>query len=80
MVSNATSEAGGYVHGVLPRALLDSQMSAQGSSSSKVAQSGEGVGEDVLVDNHGGRVTMEIVEGMHEVGLYIIRELGRSIH
>ncbi|BEI83620.1 hypothetical protein CcaverHIS002_0402240 [Cutaneotrichosporon cavernicola] len=73
VVSHAALEAGGRVHGVLPRALM-----ARAAESTPVpsrdanpahaanAKSAEGIGKDLLADNYDGRLTMEVVGGMHE--------------
>ncbi|KAL7424079.1 hypothetical protein Q5752_001664 [Cryptotrichosporon argae] len=79
VVSQATLDAGGHVHGILPRALIErASERASGPDAAVEAidgdaeiekgavQSGEGVGADLLADDFGGRLTMEVVGSMHE--------------
>jgi hypothetical protein len=75
-VSKAALDAGGFVHGIVPRALVErarENVPAPGSSSSteisspEDAKSGEGAGKDLLEDNVDGRLTVEIVGTMHDV-------------
>lgn len=42
------------------------------------AKSAEGVGKDLLADNYDGRLTMEVVGSMHEVGLSRVRRASWS--
>ncbi len=78
MVSQATLDAGGYAHGVLPRALLERASehtpgpsslptSSSTTATRPITQSSEGVGNDLLENDYEGRLTMELVNGMHEV-------------
>ena len=81
MVSEAALAAGGYVHGIMPSAMLASTRSPErdtrsaeidnsGSSSSSNEQQNEsmrGAGTLVVHDDVIERLTMEIVGSMHEV-------------
>lgn len=68
-MSHSALEAGGHVHGVLPRALM-----ARAAESTPIpsrdagAKSNEGIGKDLLAEDYDGRLTMEVVGSMHEVG------------
>ncbi|EKD01354.1 hypothetical protein A1Q2_04342 [Trichosporon asahii var. asahii CBS 8904] len=72
VVSSSALEAGGRVHGILPRALMarvsehTPTPSRDPSSQPQPAVSAEGVGKDLLADTHGGLLSMEVVGSMHE--------------
>lgn len=80
VVSQAALQAGGYVHGIVPRALitrasertsaptvdLPNPKSTEGQSAKQV-KSAEGAGEDLVDDDYDGRLTMSITESMHDV-------------
>ncbi|GMK58875.1 hypothetical protein CspeluHIS016_0603170 [Cutaneotrichosporon spelunceum] len=73
VVSHAVLEAGGHVHGILPRALMSraaetTPVPSRDANPAHAANavSAEGIGKDLLADNYGGRLTMEVVGGMHE--------------
>ena len=69
MVSSATLEAGGYVHGILPQALV--QRASEKTSTPGEVVSQEGVGKDLIDGDFDGRMTGEITFGMHEVSSQI---------
>jgi hypothetical protein len=71
VVSQSTLQHGGYVHGVIPEALITrasettaTPAEARGSE----VKSKEGTGQELVADNIDGRLTMEVVTSMHEVG------------
>ncbi|WVF72080.1 hypothetical protein IAT40_006892 [Kwoniella sp. CBS 6097] len=82
VVSQACLQAGGYVHGIIPRALTErasentpapggnAASSSSGSSTTNAtnanAASQEGTGETILTDESEGRFTTDIVGSMHE--------------
>ncbi|ORY24976.1 hypothetical protein BCR39DRAFT_499646 [Naematelia encephala] len=70
VVSRAALESGGYVHGILPRSLMQrasEHTSAPGSNNNNgEVKSGEGTGRDLLEDNYGGKLSTEVVGSMHE--------------
>jgi predicted Rossmann-fold nucleotide-binding protein len=63
IVSSAALEAGGYVHGIIPKSLVERASETGG------AQSQEGQGGDLLdkEKEYEGRFTTEVTGGMHEV-------------
>jgi hypothetical protein len=65
VVSAATLEAGGYVHGILPKALME--RASEKTSVNGEPVSSEGVGKDMIEGDFEGRMTGEITIGMHEV-------------
>ena len=67
MVSSATLEAGGYVHGILPQALVERASEKTSAPGGVVSQ--EGVGKDLIDGDYEGRMTGEITNGMHEASL-----------
>jgi hypothetical protein len=79
IVSAAALDAGGYVHGIIPRSLIEraaeSTLAAAGhpatgsGSGSEGVKSGEGQGSDLLDHDFEGRFTTEVTSGMHEVCL-----------
>ena len=74
MVSQAAAKSGGYVHGIIPKALVSRGSectAAPGSSEPSNAQSKEGAGEEILQEDS-DRVTMETVGSMHDVSKYLI--------
>ncbi|OCF41437.1 TIGR00730 family protein [Kwoniella heveanensis CBS 569] len=79
VVSQASLQSGGYVHGIIPRALTERASEhtpapgTNGESSLSRASdvngngaSQEGTGETILTDESGGRFTTDIVGSMHE--------------
>ncbi|WVQ78377.1 hypothetical protein IAT38_000463 [Cryptococcus sp. DSM 104549] len=71
VVSNSTLQAGGYVHGIVPRALVEraaEHTPAPGTAAAAPGKgvSGEGTGAEVLQAEEGGRMTMEVCGSMHE--------------
>ncbi|KLT43633.1 hypothetical protein CC85DRAFT_284341 [Cutaneotrichosporon oleaginosum] len=71
VVSHAALEAGGRVHGVLPRALMaraaeSTPIPSRDANPAHAAKSAEGLGKDLLADDYDGRLTMEVVGSMHE--------------
>ncbi|WOO84389.1 Cytokinin riboside 5'-monophosphate phosphoribohydrolase LOG5 [Vanrija pseudolonga] len=76
VVSQSHLKAGGYTHGVLPRALVAraSEHTPAPSASAFTGtpkdnapvKSAEGKGHDLLDDDFDGRLTMEVVGSMHE--------------
>ncbi|RXK38603.1 TIGR00730 family protein [Tremella mesenterica] len=71
VVSKACLEAGGYVHGVLPRALVKRAAeytpapSSSGASTNQV-KSEEGTGKEILTEDYGGRFTNQVTGTMHD--------------
>ena len=73
MVSKAVLEAGGYSHGITPRALMErasERTSVPGGKSE--GQSAEGQGNQVLNDDYDGRLTMEVTGSMHDVCISLL--------
>jgi len=75
IVSKAALSAGGYAHGIIPRALVTvaNQHTPKPESVSLPVQSEtlrsiEGAGKELLNEDYEGRLTMEVVMSMHEVG------------
>lgn len=72
VVSKAVLEAGGYAHGITPRALMQraSERTATPGSApngdAKDVKSKEGQGDDLLDEEYGGRLTMEVTGSMHD--------------
>lgn len=77
VVSQSALVSGGLVHGILPRALMAraSEVTSAPSGNASVSVSGEatpnvtsaeGVGSDLLDEDYGGRLTMQVVASMHE--------------
>jgi len=64
IVSKAALSAGGYAHGIIPRALVTVANPVQ----SETLRSIEGAGKELLNEDYEGRLTMEVVMSMHEVG------------
>lgn len=87
VISQSTLQAGGYVHGVLPKALVTraSEFTERPHSSAAPTPppvaSAEGKGADLLADDFGGRLSMEVVGSMHEVSLRVfpLRGVMRAI-
>lgn len=75
MVSSATLEAGGYVHGILPKALVE--RASENTSAPGEVVSQEGVGKDMIDGDFKGRMTGEITNGMHEVGPALFKRMVR---
>lgn len=82
VVSQATLEAGGHVHGIVPRALMTRASertsaptvnpvagSGGASQDKEKVQSAEGAGEDLVDSDYDGRMTLSVVDSMHEVSL-----------
>lgn len=73
MVSEAALDAGGYVHGIIPNAMLASsagiyESGSQSPSGEEQKEKGmRGAGTLVVHDDVRERLTMEIVGTMHEV-------------
>jgi hypothetical protein len=76
IVSKSALDSGGYVHGIVPTALVEraSQNGSEASASKTsgpvpgdTLKSGEGSGTDLLEDDVDGRLTVEVVGTMHEV-------------
>lgn len=66
VVSAAALEAGGYVHGILPKALVE-RASENTSAEGGEVKSQEGAGGDLLDGDQSGRMTLEVTAGMHAV-------------
>ncbi|KAL1406820.1 hypothetical protein Q8F55_006229 [Vanrija albida] len=75
VVSQSHLKAGGYTHGLLPRALVarasehtphPSDSAFTGTPKDGAIKSAEGAGHDLLDDDFDGRLTMEVVGSMHE--------------
>ncbi|KAI9638051.1 uncharacterized protein MKK02DRAFT_42433 [Dioszegia hungarica] len=79
VVSQATLEAGGHVHGIVPRALMTRASertsaptvnpvagSGGASQDKEKVQSAEGAGEDLVDSDYDGRMTLSVVDSMHE--------------
>jgi len=78
VVSHAAVQAGGHVHGVIPRALITrasettaSPANGDGKASEpvpgEVIRSAEGKGKDLLDDDYDGRLSMQVTSSMHDV-------------
>ena len=76
VVSSSTTGNGGYVHGIVPQALLGraaehtpapAAPGSQAANATPAAVSSEGTGKDLLEDDAGGHLTMDVVDSMHEV-------------
>ncbi|KAK6903051.1 hypothetical protein I203_108312 [Kwoniella mangroviensis CBS 8507] len=74
VVSQSCLKAGGYVHGIVPRALTERASEhnpapgSEGSESKSDSKSKEGQGDDVLSesDNYGDKFSTDVVGSMHE--------------
>ncbi|WVQ71796.1 hypothetical protein IAR50_001338 [Cryptococcus sp. DSM 104548] len=67
VVSQSALSAGGYVHGIVPNALVQrAAESADAPSAEASAQSKEGSGEEIVKDDNQERLTTQIVRTMHE--------------
>lgn len=76
MVSKSTLQAGGYVHGIIPKALVsssndDEDPGESSKQSGEILRSSEGVGKELLDDDVDGRLTLQIVRSMHEVSGFL---------
>ena len=65
VVSAATLDAGGYVQGLLPKALVE--RASEATPAPGEIKSGEGQGGDLITGEHEGRMSMEVTSGMHAV-------------
>jgi hypothetical protein len=70
-VSQATLEAGGYAHGIIPRALTTRASEVTGAAftdPSHNVKSVEGAGDDIMAENnYDGRFTTSLTDSMHSV-------------
>ncbi|WVN86766.1 uncharacterized protein L203_101938 [Cryptococcus depauperatus CBS 7841] len=75
IVSQAALSANGYVHGIVPKALVEHTPkaapatvtnSSDGPVTGAVAKSKEGMGQDILDDVNQEKMTVQVVNTMHE--------------
>ncbi|ADV19499.1 conserved hypothetical protein [Cryptococcus gattii WM276] len=70
VVSQSTLSANGYVHGIVPRALVEPASEPTptpwSTTNGDPARSKEGTGKDVVEDDKQDRLTVQVVGSMHE--------------